>query len=154
MIANVVDAWQAGRPRPPVAVDGTELPPTPVPDGAWSRARTDLVRLSVSQPGRARLPEMWDTVPGATAADFAYASGRFADAASGYRTELAMDPDRPTALVGLGLALSACGPHPAGRALLRCPELVRAVHRRLRNSARHAPTPEDIASWIGQLVSD
>jgi hypothetical protein len=37
---------------------------------------------------------------------------------------------------------------------VRCPELVRAVQRQLRGSTRHVPTPEDIASWIGQLVSD
>jgi HEXXH motif-containing protein len=154
VVVNLADAWRAGRSRPPVAVDGTELPPTPVPDGTWSRARTELVRLCLTESGRARLPEVWDTVPGATAADYAYASGRFADAARGYRAELAVDPDRPTALVGLGLTLSAGGPHPAGRALVQCPELVRAVHRQLRGSTRHLPTPEDIASWIGQLVSD
>jgi HEXXH motif-containing protein len=154
MIASLVDAWQSGSPRPPVAMDGIELPPTPVPDGAWSRARTDLVRLSMTESGRTDLPEVWTTVPGATAADFAYASGRFADATRGYRAELTVDPDRPTALVGLGLALSASGPHPAGRAIVQCPELVRAVHRRLRYSSERAPTVEDVASWIGQLVSD
>ncbi|MEV4311264.1 HEXXH motif domain-containing protein [Actinocrispum sp. NPDC049592] len=150
MVARLVDAWQSGRPRPPVITEGTELPPTPVPDGVWSRARTDLIRLNLSE---ARLSEVWNTVPDATIADLAYAEQRFADAADGYRAELAADPDRPTALVGLGLALSAIGPNPAGRALLRCPELVRAVHRQLRESGRPWPTPEEIAAWIGQLVS-
>ena len=154
VVTELVEAWQSGRPRPPVVPDGTELPPTPVPDGAWSRARIDLVRLGLGESGNAQLPATWLTVPDATEADFAYASGRFADAARGYRAELSADPDRPASLVGLGLALSACGPRPAARALLRCPELVRAVHRRLRETAPNPPAPEDVASWIGQLVSD
>jgi HEXXH motif-containing protein len=153
VVAELVEAWRSGRLRPPLVPDGTELPPTPVPDGAWSPARIDLIRLRTSESGHARLATTWLTVPDATAADFAFASGRFADAAEGYRAELAADPDQPSALVGLGLALSACGPYPAARALLRCPELVRAVHRWLRETTP-APTPEDVASWIGQLVPD
>jgi HEXXH motif-containing protein len=150
-VAELADAWLAGRPRPTAIVDATDLPPTPVPDGAWSRARVDLVLLGLTD---VNIAETWQTVPGATATEFAYASGKFTDAARGYRAELAMDPDRPTSLVGLGLALSACGPDPAARALLHRPELVRAVHRRLRGTARHEPTPESVASWLGQLVSD
>lgn len=153
-VAELTDAWLAGRPRPPAATNETDLPPTPVPDGSWSRARTDLARLRVNALAAAPLSELWLTVPGATIADLDYASGRFADAARGYRAELSADPDRPTSLVGLGLALSACGPDPAARALLHCPELVRAVHRQLRATAGQAPGPEAIASWIGQLVSD
>lgn len=150
-VTELADAWLAGRPRPPAIVDANDLPPTPVPDGSWSRARMDLVRLGLSG---VDLSETWPSVPGATSTDFAYAVGRFTDAARGYRAELAADPDRPTSLVGLGLALSACGPDPAARALLHRPELVRAVHRRLRDTARHEPTPESVASWIGQVVSE
>lgn len=152
-VAALLDAWLAGRDRPPVAVHATTLPPTPVPDGTWTRARTELVRLRVSQPDPTYLQDTWHAVPGATAADFSYAIGRFVDAAHGFREELATDPDRPASLVGLGLALSARGPNPAARALLSCPELVRAVHRRLRRTARHVPTPEEVASWIGQIVA-
>ncbi|KFU79384.1 hypothetical protein [Amycolatopsis lurida] len=90
-------------------------------------------------------------MPGATAADLAYTSGDFLEAVQGYRRELATDPDRPNSLVGLGLALAARGPHPAARALLHCPELVRAVHRSLRAVPR-PPTVEQLAAWIGQLV--
>lgn len=152
-VAELARAWLSGRSRPPAAIEATDLPPTPVPDGSWSHARTDLIRLAVG--GAISLPEQWPAVPGATEADFAYASGRFADAVEGYRAELAGDPDRPPALVGLGLALSARGPDPAARALLHCPELVRAVHRSLRSTARTSSEPpavERIAAWIGQLV--
>jgi HEXXH motif-containing protein len=152
-VAELTDAWLAGRSRPPATVDATGLPPTPVPDGSWSRARTDLIRLGVSGADPAGLSELLPTVPGATEADLAYSSGRFTDAVREYRAELTADPDRPASLVGLGLALAACGPEPAARALLHCPELVRAVHRRLRGTARHIPTPESVASWIGQFVT-
>ncbi|MFD5245896.1 HEXXH motif-containing putative peptide modification protein [Amycolatopsis sp. NPDC058340] len=147
VVAELAAAWLSGRPRPPANLDATSLPPTPVPDGAWSQARTDLIRLTLG--GSARPP----AVPGATAADFAYTAGEHLEAVEGYRQELAADPDRPNSLAGLGLALSARGLHPAARALLHCPELVRAVHRPLRSGAR-PPTVEEIASWIGQLVPD
>ncbi len=145
VVAELARAWLSGRSRPPANLDATSLPPTPIPDGGWSPARTDLIRLSLGGAGRPL------TVPGATEADFAYTAGDHLEAVEGYRRELAADPDRPNSLVGLGLALSARGLHPAARALLHCPELVRAVHRRLRSGTR-PPTVEDVASWIGQLV--
>jgi hypothetical protein len=33
--------------------------------------------------------------------------------------------------------------------LLRCPELVRAVHRDLRSGTSAPPTVEDLVAWIG-----
>jgi hypothetical protein len=98
------------------------------------------------------MPDVWQMVPDATPADFAYAANRFADAASGYRAELRAAPDRPASLVGLGLALEAAGSGPAARALVHRPELVRAVHRELRRTEARSPTPEDVASWIGQVI--
>ncbi len=150
VVAELAAGWLSGRPRPPATFDATDLPPTPVPDGGWSNARTDLIRLAVG--GTALPPDgRGPTVPGATAADYAYTAGDLLSAVQGYRRELAADPDRPNSLVGLGLALSARGPHPAARALLHCPELVRAVHRSLRSGPR-PPTVEQLAAWIGQLV--
>ena len=153
-VADLADAWLTGRDRPATTRLGTDRPPTPVPDGSWSPARTDLIRLSVADPsdGRNALSRTWSSVPGATAADFAYASGRFTDAARGYRAELAADADRPAGLVGLGLALSSLGVTPAARALLHYPEVVRAVHRRIRACTRTVPAPEDLAAWIGRFA--
>ena len=154
VVEQLAQAWLARRPRPPVILARTELPPTPVPDGAWSHARADLIRIGLQGTNCADLSEVWPTVPGATAADFAYVSGRYGEAAWRYRAELREAPDRPPSLVGLGLALAAIGPSPAARALLHRPELVRAVHRELRRTARRMPAPESVASWIGQLVSE
>ena len=153
-VADLADAWLVGRNRPATTRLVTDRPPTPVPDGSWSPTRTDLIRLSVADPadGRNALSRTWSSVPGATAADFAYATGRFTDAARGYRAELAADADCPTAWVGLGLALSGLGVTPAARALLHYPELVRAVHRRIRAYARTVPAPEDLAAWIDRFA--
>ncbi|MGH3752806.1 MAG: HEXXH motif domain-containing protein [Pseudonocardiaceae bacterium] len=153
-VADLADGWLAGHDRPATTCPVTDRPPTPVPDGSWSPARTDLIRLSVADPsdGRDALSRIWSSVPGATAADFAYASGRFIDAARGYRAELAADADRPAALVGLGLALSGQGVTSAARALLHYPEVVRAVHRRIRGRTHTVPAPEDLAAWIGRFA--
>lgn len=150
-VAKIVAAWDAGDPRPPLTIGDVDPRPTPVPDGSWSRARTDLIRIGLSVAPGTPSPDM-RTIAGATAADMAFAAGRFAEAAAGYRAELGLDPDRPASLVGLGLALSAQGPSDAGRAFRHRPELVRAVHRILRHTGR-APTPERLAEWLGQLVS-
>jgi len=153
-VADLADAWLAGRDRPATTRLVTDRPPTPVPDGSWSPARVDLIRLSVADPSDSRneLSQTWSSVPGATAADFAYITGRFTDAARGYRAELAVDADRPAALVGLGLALSGLGVAPAPRALLRYPEVVRAVHREIRVRTRTVPVLEDLAAWIGRFT--
>ncbi|MFD9699078.1 aKG-HExxH-type peptide beta-hydroxylase [Lentzea sp. NPDC059081] len=152
-VAGLVKAWRAGRSMPPIWAVQTEVTSTPVPDGSWPRCRATLVRLSLTAADRAELAAIWPTVPDATSADFAYAAGRFEDAARGYRAELRTDPDRPASLVGLGLALRAVGPEPAARALLYRPELVRAVNRELRFTAADSVVAEDVAAWIGQLVS-
>jgi hypothetical protein len=65
---------------------------------------------------------------------------------------LAEDPDDPAALVGLGLALAARSTGPAARALLRRPELVRAVHRRLRTGPGATPSVEAVAGWLGRFT--
>ncbi|GHH54181.1 aKG-HExxH-type peptide beta-hydroxylase [Lentzea cavernae] len=146
-VSTAVDAWLAGRARPPVVLPQADPPPTPVPDGPWSRSRATVVHLGLN--GHAN----WRVVPDATEADFALVTGLHADAARGYRAQLRTDPDRPVSLVGLGLALNAAGPNPAARALLHCPEVVRAVHRELRRTAHEVPTPEKLAWWLDQLVS-
>ncbi|MCI2415859.1 HEXXH motif domain-containing protein [Saccharopolyspora sp. K220] len=161
-VAAVADAWLAGRRRLAGIRVVSDRTPTPVPDGPWSRARTDLVRLGLGESapsapadshGQHMPSEVWSTVPDATPADFAYASGRLTDAVVGYQAELAADPDRPASWVGLGLALSGLGARPAARALLTCPELVRAVHRRVRTGAASVTAPDELADWIGRFLT-
>lgn len=126
-VNGLVSAWLAG--GDPVGPDA-EQTPAPEPDGTWSYARADLMHAA---------PE---AVPEATTADIALVHGRLDEAANGYRAELAQDPDHPVSLAGLALAL---GPDSA---LRRRPELVRAVHRRLRQSTTTVPSVEQLADWI------
>lgn len=162
-VAVLTDAWLTKRAPPATMQLVLDRAPTPVPDGSWSRARADLTRLGIgdacvaNQPRRPHsrnaLVEKWSTVPGATGADFAYVDGRFTDAIRGYRAELAVDANRPTSWVGLGLALSALGTSPTARTLLRCPELVRAVYRKIQSNLERPPTPEELATWIGRFAA-
>ncbi|HET9139007.1 HEXXH motif domain-containing protein [Actinophytocola sp.] len=149
IVGELARAWLAGHPRPAGFVLPHDPEPTPVPDGAWTHARTDLIRLTVTDPNRLKLsPEL----PQASSADRALASGRLAEAARGYQAELTADPDLPSAWVGLGLALHAQGTSLAARALLHHPELVRCVHRALRAEAGQVPSPRALAAWIGQFA--
>jgi HEXXH motif-containing protein len=154
IVAVLADAWLTGKMLPMAAELCTDPVPTSVPDGCWSSARADLIRLSVADPpdGEHVLSRRWLSVPGATAADFAYVTDRFTDAARGYCAELAADADRPAAWVGLGLALSRLGVNAAAGALLHYPEVVRAVHRKIRDNAQTVPAPEDLAAWIGRFA--
>lgn len=148
LVTTLSRAWLTGVPddvdiRP-------DRPPTPVPDGEWSHARTALLRLAMTGAPVASRTD----VPDATAGDAAWATGRFDDAVGCYRAELAADPDRPASWAGLATALSTLGPSPASRMLLDRPELVRAVHRSVAGavSTATAPQPEEIASWLTRVV--
>jgi HEXXH motif-containing protein len=151
-VAVLAEAWLAGRPRPPTIRQSADPMPTPVQDGTSSNARADLVHLRLIMGDTHELTSIRQSVPEATTADLALATRRFADAAQGYRAELAADPDRVSSWVGLGLALSALGADPAARALVHRPELVRAVRRRVSVRSTDVPTPERLAAWIGQSM--
>jgi HEXXH motif-containing protein len=155
-VETLARAWLAGLQCVAGISAADDRTPTPVPDGSWSQARPDMIRLGLAQPaGTDSLPqpplsETWQTVPDATRGDFAYASGHFAEAARIYTAELAADPDRPASWIGLGLALSRLHARPAARALLSCPELVRAVHRRIRTGTEGKVAADELAGWIGR----
>jgi HEXXH motif-containing protein len=147
-VAGYAESWLAGQRWPAGLDPDSGLVPTPVPDGPWCLARTDLIRL-----GLASAEQGLREVPEATPADLAYVLGQVDDAINLYRDELAEDPDRPQSWVGLGLALSVRSPGSAGaRALLQRPELVRAVHRVIRTGTATLPEPDELADWIGRSV--
>jgi HEXXH motif-containing protein len=150
LVAELASTWLTGdrskRWAPP-----PDQAPTPVPDGRWSHARPNLVRLDITC-GRPELLRRWPTVPDATPADLAWATGRFPDAVRGYRIALARDPEQPAAWAGLALVLSEMDAGPAVRALLDRPELVRAVHRRISANTTRTPSPEEVAGWLGRVA--
>jgi hypothetical protein len=151
-VATLTNAWLAGRRHPPAAFTYTDPQPTPVPDGTPSDARADLARLDVALADRRALSSMWRSVRDATTADLAYVTGRFDDAVRGYRAELARDPDRVSSWVGLGLALTGVGTSPAARALTHYPELVRAMRRLITTRSSEEPSPEHLATWLGESM--
>lgn len=162
LVNRLASTWLTGRGREPAAVRvGADQPPTPVPDGVWSHGRVSLVRWMLSDHGpwsaETTSPARWQpldrhAVPDATAADAALIVGSFADAARGYRAELAATPGKPTAWAGLGLALAAAGSTPAARTLMSRPELVRAVDRQIRAAGNQPPPPDELAGWIGRSI--
>jgi HEXXH motif-containing protein len=151
-VAALADAWLEGRRRPPFLRLAPDSVPTPVPDGQWSSSRADLIRLRYGETVDDFQFNERSTIPNATTPDVAYTSGLPVDASQGYQGELARDPDSPTAWVGLGLALAETN-RAASRALLSHPELVRAVHRKVRNRQTKSPTPVALATWIGQVAN-
>ncbi|WP_240521624.1 aKG-HExxH-type peptide beta-hydroxylase [Amycolatopsis vastitatis] len=143
---DVVRAWLHGESCPRV-VPGGRL--DIVSDGEWANARADLIRVRFSRDGETKLSQVWPDVPGALEGDFRLVAGSTDQARAAYRSVLEQDPDHPEALIGLGLSLPD---GPAKRALLGTPEMVRAVHRMLRD-ARRSPAVEELAAWIGQAPS-
>ncbi|MBB4904167.1 HEXXH motif domain-containing protein [Actinophytocola algeriensis] len=151
-VVILAEAWLADQLHPPPAFAYVDPPPTPVPDGSSSEARTHLIHLDIALADRRELASMWRSAEDVTTSDLAYATGRFDDAVRGYRAELAQHPDRVSSWIGLGLALAGVGTSPAARALTHYPELVRAVWRRITTVSPDVPTPERLATWLGQSV--
>ncbi|WP_410568332.1 HEXXH motif domain-containing protein [Amycolatopsis sp. cmx-4-61] len=145
-VAELVQAWQDGLPCPSVAAGGRL---DTVSDGDWPNARADLVRVRLGENGETRLAQLWSLVPDVLEADRLLVDGRVAEARAAYAAELAADPDHASALIGLGLSLPD---GPAKRALLSAPQLVRAVHRKLR-TASGSPGVEELAAWTGARFS-
>ncbi|MGV9364918.1 aKG-HExxH-type peptide beta-hydroxylase [Amycolatopsis sp. NPDC003731] len=146
-VAELAAAWRSGLSCPALASAEPSL--VTDPDGEWSEARIDLLRVRLGPDGERRAREVWTQVPGLSEADFALIDGRAEDAITEYRADLRRDPDAPGSLIGLGLALRHAGQHRTAEVLLERPELVRAVHRILRDGPRPSPSPEDVARWIG-----
>jgi HEXXH motif-containing protein len=142
-----VEEWAAalldGSP-PPREPPGTELAAGP----HSLSARTQLTRLRITAPGAfrrrgARLAATYSPIP---AADYDWAAGDRRSALEKYRRRLLDGDDVPAVWAGFGLSLPA---GPARRAMLTRPELVAAVHEAARWSAGAAPTPDEVAHWIG-----
>ena len=146
-VYRLADAWLHDLPCPTEDIPEPQLDTKP--DGGWTEARYDLLRVRLGPHGEVKAKEVWHQVPGIREADFALLDGRPADALAGYRAELRTDPNEPGALIGLGLALRRAEPGPTADVLLDRPELVRAVHRVVRGDA--AVSPEDVARWMAAV---
>ncbi|SEF26725.1 HEXXH motif-containing protein [Amycolatopsis pretoriensis] len=142
-VDELARAWQHGLACPRVEPAGRL---DTVSDGEWSNARADLIRIRLGEDGETRLSQLWSHVPDVLEADHWLIAGRVGEARATYAAKLTEDPDHASALIGLGLSLPV---GPAARALLDAPELIRAVHRKLRD-AGGAPAVEQLAAWAGE----
>jgi hypothetical protein len=106
--------------------------------------RRTLLRAEATEPELfASLMRRPASLPGTTPrADAALCTGDFPGAAAGYADRLRTEPDDLPAWVGLGLALRTA-------TLLEHPEVVVAVHRRVRVLGDQAPDPAALVRWLG-----
>ncbi|MET7937512.1 HEXXH motif domain-containing protein [Streptomyces sp. NPDC005322] len=175
LVAEMARGWLAGdrsgRPYPHTAPWCGCPAPSLVPDptGRNLDARAVLLRMRLMEPELAKLREaperLGATVEGARPADLLLVSGDNAAARELYVREISAGPGpapgggavfRSTAgaWAGLRLALDASGGHEAaGRALLRCPELVRAVHRAIGEATGEPVDAVAVAAFIGRTAA-
>jgi HEXXH motif-containing protein len=150
-------AWLDGARCPQVAMsETTAAGQRPGASDARSDLRLRWIRSSrrSRRPGDAELDaELGAGIEGVTAADIAYVQRDYHAALRGYRARMAVDPESVADWAGLALALRHVAPGPAADLLSTCPELVAAVHRRVRELAG-SPDPEELAAWLAAGRND
>ncbi|ADI03787.1 hypothetical protein SBI_00666 [Streptomyces bingchenggensis BCW-1] len=174
LVAELVDHWitggHTGRPIPRVIPWQGCPAPRLVPDPTARNldARAVLTRMRLMEPALAKLradPErLAATVEGARPADLLLVAGDAIAARELYVREISAGPgpapgggavfhSTAGAWAGLRLALDSSGGHrAAGLALLRCPELVRAVHRAIGDATGEPADPVAVAAWVGRAA--
>lgn len=155
--ARLAERWLNGAAAEEAAAPRSVMRDSPL--FHWPEPRGELRRVLLAEgpsalraaPGPGARPLPYDRDPALLAVDRLLVAGEAADARHAYGKLLAEDPDRPAAWVGLGLALEADGQDPASRALLRRPEVVRAVALSVRARTGCAPDPEGLSRWLGRV---
>ncbi len=149
MIARLVEAWSAGKPAVPSAVDHTEYVDGGVALGATSRL--DLLHLQVRDPdGFVR--KLGAAGVDGSEGDLLFAAGDAKAAAVAYRCQIRDDPTCREAWAGLALALRAVRPGLAAQSLCNGPEVVYSVYNRLVRATKETPDPEVLAEWLAPLI--
>lgn len=143
-------AWCADR-SPPAWTDRTRI----VADDTWRLPgnRRNLLRAKVTDPALfTSLTRGRGSPPGTTPyADVAFCTGDAQSAAAAYHRHLLTAPDDDQAWAGLGLALRAQGRD--ANSLLDHPELVVAVHRRVRALTERGPDPLALVAWLNPATA-
>ncbi|MGW1209993.1 aKG-HExxH-type peptide beta-hydroxylase [Streptomyces sp. NPDC002499] len=152
-VRALTEAWRSG--ADPRTAPGVHSRLRPDPQAGSPDARGELRRVQLAEPDalptRARaLGEATGRPSDLVAADVALLRGEADRAVRGYLEVLAAHPELPSAWAGLGLALSDADEPVAAHALLRRPEVVRAVHRQAAERYGRSPDPVDMADWVGR----
>ncbi|GAA0904586.1 HEXXH motif domain-containing protein [Virgisporangium aurantiacum] len=119
----------------------------------WSHGRLGLARRSILAPDQCHAATRETWAAELTDADFALFTGDALSARKGFADQIVEDPDRVDAWTGLGLALACEGQRGASLALLRRPEVVLAVYRRINAAAPRQVSPVDLTAWIAQVIT-
>jgi hypothetical protein len=163
LVSSLAEAWSvigrtSGSGSAGVGVSPLHSQLRTDPSARWLDTRAVLNRLWLADRDAFRRLERSSSphreVAGATRADLAYVSGRHTAARELYLADLADDPDRPDAWVGLGLTLASTGHRLAARALLDYPHVARAVSREVANSTERPPAPIELATWLGEMPAE
>jgi HEXXH motif-containing protein len=155
-VAQLAKDWCARSAAPTVSA-------APVAQRAAGRrlpdtgSRLNLLYLSLRSPDQFRRlcadpTALADACPGATTADLAFVRGEHADAADGYRAQVAATPERPEAWTGLALALRRAGATGVGDSLAAHPELVSAAYRRIVAESGTRPPVEQLVAWLAPAL--
>ncbi|MEU5848658.1 HEXXH motif domain-containing protein [Saccharopolyspora shandongensis] len=146
-VAALAAAWLGGRSARDVA-RADSIRPYRRRDGAGARGY--LLKAKALDPDRfAALVHRPAGLPGRTAGpDLACCAGDYEKSTPGYLSAIQADPDDGAAWVGLGISLRGQGSHAPATALLEIPEVVVAVHRRVRALGGPPPSALALAEWI------
>lgn len=147
-VGRLAAAWIAGaqpwpgRTPPTVVQSDRALTRNPRLELLYRRLKDPRQFTSACAGGAPGAPE------GISEGDLAYACGDFAAAARRYREMIASDPGRVDAWAGLALA----GAWPERSALMQSPELVYALHSRIREFSATVPDPGELTAWLDSVL--
>jgi HEXXH motif-containing protein len=142
-IAALASAWRRGGPPARPAAVAVRLEPAPLLP-ASANIRNYLLWLRYRNPGELR---RWLSDERIDPVDAALVRGRYDDAAVGYLRRIAAGDDRD-AWAGLAVTRRHTGPVTVATLLAERPEVVAAMHDRLRGAA-HAE-PDGLAIWLAE----
>lgn len=147
-VSELARDWLAGR-----SCDQRESASAVVRTGrALTRnARMDLLFLRLKHPEQfaaACAGGEAGTPCGLGDAEIAYAQGEKVAALARYQEIISAHPDNQDAWAGQAIS----GEWPASSSLVRRPELVYALHRKIRDAGADAPGPAELASWLDVSV--
>jgi HEXXH motif-containing protein len=155
-VETLISAWRGGDPPPvPPAAVTVVLDQGP-PPLATENTRSYLLSLRYRDPERLRrLVTDGGPGPGENSAswridpaDVALVDGRYDAAAAGYLRRIAAGDDHD-AWAGLAVTRRHTGPPRSARLLAERPEVVVAMHDRLRDGL--LPDPDGLVSWLADL---
>lgn len=148
-IDALADAWR-NRDTSEIRVEDSDVLADPNMHH-WSQGWLGLARRRIQAPQHflESLEEPWGR--GLTHAHLALFSGEAETAVKEFSEQIAHHGEAD-AWAGLGLALSADPSDGGARAILRRPELVRAVYQRVAVTGDR-PAPAEVARWIGKVTA-